>query len=365
MSKINDIIFTKTNNITNIKSHFVPQFYLRNFGESLFLFDKKKGKVHSATPRTVAHKSNFYGPIIDGIQPLESAFSQIEGESNIAIRELIEMEDVSKISTSNFLNLCKFVALQYLRTEEKRTQIEESGNFAFRELFAASHPHIDRQLIERLHTTDALNLRVHLNAIKDYTDWAAVISQMKFILLINKTKFPFWTSDNPVTLHNSIDYTPYSGLGIVVEGIEMHIPINPKMGLVICDPQKFKNFPSRLQVNNDIVVLRENWLQVDSSTRFLYSNTDRFYQIKKLLVEHKQVTNPKRIRNTSKIISGKKLNKKQLKFWAEKEILDLLKTDEGDSDRPPYNPPNPNSEYIMTGLKRTKSKFDPKIQELK
>lgn len=347
-----------------IKSHFVPQFYLRNFGDSIFFFDKKSGKIRSATPRTVANKSNFYGPIINGVQPLESAFSQIEGESNLAIKELIEKKNVFKITNSNFQNLCKFAALQYLRTEEIRIQIEESGNFAFREFFAASHPNFDRELIERLYTTDALNMRVHLQTIRDYTKWASVILHMKFILIINKTSFPFWTSDNPVAIHNSIDYSPYSGLGIVVEGIEMHIPINPKLSLIICDPKKFKNFPNGFELNSDLAILRENWLQVDSSTRFLYSNTGRFYQIKKLLAEHKNVTNPKRIRNKSKIISGKELNKKQLKFWAEQEILDLLKTDRDTAEIPPYNKANPNLDYIMTGLKRTKSKYDPKIHEL-
>ncbi|MCH7850281.1 MAG: hypothetical protein IH845_01410, partial [Nanoarchaeota archaeon] len=83
--------------------------------------------------------------------------------------------------------------------------------------------------------------------------------------------------------------------------------------------------PNILESSSDLVILRENWLQVDSSTRFLFSDSRRFYQLKKLLIEHKHVTNTKRTRNSSRLIVGKELNKKQLKFWPKQEILDLFK----------------------------------------
>jgi len=86
--------------------------------------------------------------MIDGSHPLESAFSQIEGESNLAIKELISCENVGELYQENFINLCKFVGLQYVRTEEKRIQIEETGNFALRELFAADHPEFDKDLVK-------------------------------------------------------------------------------------------------------------------------------------------------------------------------------------------------------------------------
>jgi len=117
--------------------------------------------------------------MIDGSHPLESAFSQIEGESNLAIKELISCENVGELYQENFINLCKFVGLQYVRTEEKRIQIEETGNFALRELFVADHPEFDKDLVERLSVTNELLLRVHLNAIKEYTKIAAVTHNMK------------------------------------------------------------------------------------------------------------------------------------------------------------------------------------------
>ncbi|MDH3312237.1 MAG: DUF4238 domain-containing protein [Nitrosopumilus sp.] len=347
--------------MAGIKSHFVPQFYLKNFGETFFHFDKKKDNKRKVNSKTVAHGSDFYGPVINGGHPLEALFSKIEGKANLAIKELIEKKDPTIISNTNFKNLCDFLALQYVRTQNMRIQIDDAIGYVIREMFSMDHPDIDKELIKDISLTEEYVLKLHFKALTDYPNLGQAINRMKFITIINKTKFPFWTSDNPISLFNSIDYSPYSGLGIIVEGIEIHFPINPTISLVVCDPKKFKNLPNTLTFHNDYEILRENCLQVNSSTRFLYSNMDRFYQIKKLLDEKKKI-NPKETKNTKKVISGKKLVKKQLKFWADSKILKLLKISENAKDRPPYVKPNVNSEYILTGFKQIKSKYDPQIQ---
>lgn len=349
--------------MAGIKSHFVPQVYLRNFGEKFFLYDRQRRKIHQSTPKTVAYKSDFYGPEIDGEHPLETTFSQIEGKTNFALKEVIDNQIVSKTSDKNFKDLCDFIALQYLRTDEKRKQIVEMGNFALRELFSADHPEIDKKLIERLSLTDEFNLKIHLNAISEYQAWSQVISKMKFIVLKNKTAYPFWTCDNPVSLFNSIDHSPYSGLGPVVKGIEMHIPIEPNLTLLVCDPIMYRKFPDVLVCKKPFNVLQENWLQFDSSTRFLFSNNDRFFNINKFKTSTKQEHRKKK-KNNSRVISGRELQKNELKFWADKETLTLLDPQISEKDRPPFVKANPNVDYIMTSLKRTKSIYDPKIHEV-
>ncbi|MGY5147894.1 MAG: DUF4238 domain-containing protein [Candidatus Nitrosopumilus sp. bin_7KS] len=346
-----------------IKSHFVPQTYLKNFGERFFQYDKQRGKINEATPKTVAHKSDFYGPEIEGKHPLETAFSQIEGKINFALKELMEKHIVSKKEDEYFKELCEFIALQYIRTDEKRQQIGEMGNFAFRELFIAEHPEFDNDLVNRLFLTDEFNLKIHLNAISEYQRLAHVISKMKFIVLKNNTSSPFWTSDNPIALFNSIDYTPYSGLGPTVEGIEIHVPIEPKITLLVCDPKKFEKYPDVLICEKPFNVLQENWLQFDSSTRFLFSNNSKFSEIRKFQKIIKS-TNQKK-KNNSRVISGQELQKKELVFWADKETLAILDPQLKEKERPPFIKANPNIENIMTSLKRTKSIYDPRIYEVK
>jgi hypothetical protein len=187
---------------------------------------------------------------------------------------------------------------------------------------------------------------------------------MKFIVLKNNTEHPFWTSDNPVSLFNNIDYSPYSGLGPMVAGIEMHIPIEPKLALLVCDPKKYRKFPDVLNYENQFNVFQENWLQFDSSTCFLFSNNERFLNIKKFILNRKR-NKLKKGKNHSRIISGRELQKNELKFWADKETMMTIDPQNYEKNKPPFAKANPNIEYIMTSLTRTKSTYDPKIHELK
>lgn len=37
---------------------------------------------------------------------------------------------------------------------------------------------------------------------------------------------PFYISDNPVTMHNDQDHSPYGNIGFAVKGIQIYIPIS-------------------------------------------------------------------------------------------------------------------------------------------
>ena len=143
----------------------------------------------------------------------------------------------------------------------------------------------------------------------------------------------------------------------------MHIPIEPNLTLLVCDPNMYKKFPDVLICEKPINVLQENWLQFDSATRFLFSNNKRFFNINKFKTDTKQDRRKKK-RNNSRVISGSELQKNELKFWADKETLTLIDPQISKKDRPPFVKANPNFEYIMTSLQRTKSIYDPKIHEL-
>jgi len=60
-----------------IRQHYVPQFYLRNFGNDLYCYDKKNESKFASTPENIAVKSDFYGGEYDGLPSLEKIFSQI------------------------------------------------------------------------------------------------------------------------------------------------------------------------------------------------------------------------------------------------------------------------------------------------
>ena len=107
-----------------IRSHFVPQFYLRNFGDKLYFYDKTNQLIKLSTPANLALKKNFYGPTDERkTNPVESALSQLEGDASSTISAIIKTENYSTLSDKQKNAVCGFVALQYLRTQEARWRV--------------------------------------------------------------------------------------------------------------------------------------------------------------------------------------------------------------------------------------------------
>ena len=52
-----------------------------------------------------------------------------------------------------------------------------------------------------------------------------------WMLLESVPGIPFFTSDNPIALHNTNDYWPYGNLGLSVKGIEIYFPISSTLCL--------------------------------------------------------------------------------------------------------------------------------------
>ena len=348
-----------------IKQHYVPQFYLKNFGKNLFCADKTKEKIFQTTPKKISYELNFYGPVINNEHLVEKRLSELEGKFSTAVKELIVKENVYELSAQNFKNLCGFVAIQYLRTAEVRRQIAELGDSLLHELLKRNFPHWTEKTIKRIKVSDALNLLTHLKIIAEYTSFANVMLHMKFITIKNKTPTPFWTSDNPIALENKFEQPPFSNLGICCKGIEFHLPINPNLGIIVCDPVTFEDRSNVLIMNNEDQIFQENLLQAHSSTRFLFSKTKKFHKLHEMLTKNIELKNTNRKRAVMKTMESQELNKVKLEIWCPPEIMRLLenrkkrgKTDENKKEN--RTKKGLKSEYLMWGF--SKRKPDAKIQ---
>ena len=103
------------------------------------------------------------------------------------------------------------------------------------------------------------------------------------IVFENHTSIPFWTSDNSLAKQNEYDEHPFGTLGVLNRGIEIHLPLTPTLCILACDPTVFENASETSKLYEKQAVIRENFLQLRSSSRFVYSNTDRFHIIKSML----------------------------------------------------------------------------------
>ena len=260
-----------------IRQHYVPQFYLRNFGEKLYCFDKKEGKQFCSKPKNLAVRKNFYGKNIDGLPSLESEFGKLESRYSVSIKKMIENKDYYSLGHNDKLQICEFLGFQYLRTEQQRKDIKSTTDAILGAVFESVIP-------PKLKLTHggATDLGIQLSLFEKIECFAKLFFNMKFTILRNNTAIPYWASDNPLARQNEHDQASFGTLGIANSGIEFHLPLTSRLSLLVRDPMVFDSAPDQIQ---DIKrgVIRENFLQFASSVRFVYSSLKRFHLIKCML----------------------------------------------------------------------------------
>ncbi len=293
------LIQMKTNKIK--LQHYVPRFYLKRFanidGENHILdgFDKFEEKQFNTDVMNVACENFFYDTQDDTEQETEKALSSIEGKFNESLSKLIKLRDVSKISDEERYFISMFIAVQYIRTKENREMLKDSIKQLSDRLSRENlSPTLAREIKEA--QTDESIKKMQVRLLQDTPQLADIIYQMKWIIITNCTKTPFWTSDNPVVLHNEIDQWPYGNLGLKCIGIELHLPLTPTLLLATCDPVTFCREPEKKTLRDFRYIIREQSYQFYSSTRFLFSNQPNFYFAKKLIEENPQYKDPNRKR---------------------------------------------------------------------
>ena len=315
----------------DIKSHFVPKFYLENFGETIHVYDKMNESSFQTNAKNIGYEKNIYGkPDENNKHELEFAMSRLESKANVAILEVIQNESFSSLSDENKDALCGFTALQYLRTQEARLRITELKEKVINEI--AKHMGVTDWKVK---VTEEGKTASHLNMMKDYLPIANVLRNMNVTILKNETDKPLWSSDNPVTLHNETEQFPWGNLGLASKGIEIHLPLSPTIGVAFLDPSTYPKLDI-LSVDDQIVI-RENHLQTMWSTRFVYSNTNEFDMMNNYLHSEPEIKNPGKQRISPGIhemkpedYDGKAFHEKP-KFWFDPKELDKMR-EQNDKD---------------------------------
>src|SRR5699024_1203978 len=72
---------------------------------------------------------------------------------------------------------------------------------------------------------------IFLDGILSQAEIISILLEKSWILFETTKENPFFISDNPVTLYNSINKDVRSNLGIALEGIEIYIPLSSTITL--------------------------------------------------------------------------------------------------------------------------------------
>lgn len=200
------------------------------------------------------------------------------------------MESEVRVLLGTFHSGAEFIAVQMIRTKELRLEVEQISK-QFLEKFGSQLATNFKTEVEESLKKENLREGHKKIIFKHLETFKQIIEGKKWILISNKSKFPYWISDNPIEECNR-----YGDVGLNALGVEIYFPISMKLCLIICDPVAFKLEGNKKVTKDYRNIIRERDLQVRYSTRFVFSNEKNFDFAKTMLKENPLLKDPNRKR---------------------------------------------------------------------
>jgi hypothetical protein len=206
---------------SNKNQHFVPRCYLRPFtidsansAINIYNIDRQKF-IESGPVKNQCSGDYFYGkdPLLEkAIQAMENAYGN-------ALRVILGQGYALIDDHRNLLKT--FWLLQHLRTEAASKRAVEMNDAT------CAVAGLDGSRF-RLEIREAVQM-----AMKNFTEFMGIVSDLKVCLLRNRTRTPFITSDDPAVLTNRwhIESTKAKGqsFGLQSAGDILLLPLSPKI----------------------------------------------------------------------------------------------------------------------------------------
>lgn len=246
------------------------------------------------------HLENFFSKVIEGdySRVLKSIITKAEGASPWYIKNCYCMSEEEQV----IMAVC--ITMQFWRTKKQRIMLEE-GITKFHTMMLCKLFNIEygdelgRLSQEDFETTigkEAMKLQ-HAEFILDIEnilEFSAVFLRHIWVIYINRTNEPFWTSDAPVVL-NTMPNGWRSGKGIASRGIEIVLPLSDKVALGMYDAEVYAPMLSMVSTKSNRMYIelkdkeqiqRFNQLQVVESYRCIYSSCEDFSLAQRMCQEH-------------------------------------------------------------------------------
>ncbi|WP_310532874.1 DUF4238 domain-containing protein [Novosphingobium sp.] len=261
---------------SNKNQHFVPKTYLRPFGNqdqrSINLYALETGRcIEGASIKKQCSRNYFYGS-----EPVFEDFIQFfEGRYGQAMGRLQQLE----IMASDIGAMFDFFVLQYLRTPHQLSQRKEVFE-AFRNTKIGGKPlrDVHAEAMKPIDDQREMQEQIYIAAKA-----ANMLHDLRPVFLINRTKVPFVTSDNPACVTNRLYTQRYQDQtsGLIQSGTAIFLPLTSRLAFMGYDEDVFQPFGKGIEhhVSNERDVDRINELQAQLATQTLYFTewTDREY----------------------------------------------------------------------------------------
>lgn len=306
-------------NKENIKQHFIPQCYLRNFSpnsNNIFIYDKIERKPYRNSVEKIACIDYFYelpdklieniGEIPFGTKFYEKEFfaNNIENQYNIILEKIahkgeswINDKIINKIITQKEKEIfAQLIAIQYLRMPDIREKYSDARKKAtlissdiIKSFLSHENPTLKKEIENiRVEYNEDYDPILHSEMYADEELYVGIANQLlnkHWIYFITKNN-DFYTSDNPIIIKPHIEkQRPYYG-GIGMRGAEIIFPISSSILLTMWDSNYFEIIEQKHDTFNKINGKHKreyNCLQYMFSNRQTYSYIDDFSIIKSLI----------------------------------------------------------------------------------
>lgn len=323
------------------KEHYVPRCYLKNFileNDKIKILDKFKIQVREQRIMDVAMENYFYD--IDFEELLKKVGSDASERIKTDLMNIVETEEWEDVKSlldkkyieKNFLapmeeiyndllqifiyksyggnnwvikhcNICSetekkymslFIAIQIIRTKSFRVVLGDIYTKFYQTLAYKSQMNnanaLPKEAFEVEANPDFVKLQHSTMILNEeiVAEIAETLSNHIWVIYVNKTDYPFYTSDNPVTTipHKRDKYISYGGLAS--RGVEIVFPISPQLLLAMYEKETHKDkFEDRqyIELSSKAKIAYYNCQQVYHSYRCVFSGKDNFDIAKQICKE--------------------------------------------------------------------------------
>ncbi len=299
------------------KQHYVPQVYLRRFtadGEKLYVFDKlhpdPARRTRLSNVRDIAHENDFYDITPAVLEPsvrlghdpkmIEKLLGKIDAELGSEIEHFVTAAGKGPIDSAHRGTLARALGIQALRTRDIRDTIVE--------ILQQGHEALFRELVEKNWPGQG-DLAPKVQVKKEYIPVYHAVFMLEsgidsvgsaffghtWILGVNKTPKPLYTSDQPVVRFAHLKDPILSNEGFALPGIEVVFPLDSDHLLIMRDKSAPGGNPSNegsVETLNEELVRFYNGMQLEQSRRQIYCREDAFELASEMCDADPDLTDP-------------------------------------------------------------------------
>jgi hypothetical protein len=234
--------------------HYVPKMLLRNFSisagakrgqEQVHVLDKSSSRAFVANIRNIAAAFEFYEAELAGrVVNAEAMLSELEGHASAVLQKMLATETVASLNTAERMWLSIFCSVQFVRTQTARDRIEAMNKGVEEHIRRMGYDPAEVDGYRPMSEEDikAEAIRLIARAVNEYPP---LFNNKHWFLMKADGGLDFLIGDHPVVLHNDRDYGPYGNLGFAVPGIQLYMPLAPRLMLAMWCPTIFEEIDHR------------------------------------------------------------------------------------------------------------------------